>query len=71
MDPERLEELRAWLMKSDTRDFAATVIRHGHVVFEVERKNSAKTDARRVADVPGPGVLVLARLRGAVVFDAG
>ena len=36
---------------SDQRAFAATVIRNGHIVFEVERGNSAKTDARRVASV--------------------
>src|SRR5262249_44312893 len=33
------------------RDFAAVVIRHGCIALEVERKNSAKTDARRVASV--------------------
>jgi CubicO group peptidase (beta-lactamase class C family) len=37
------------LLKSDNRDFAAVVIRHGWIVLEVERGNSAKTDARRVA----------------------
>jgi CubicO group peptidase (beta-lactamase class C family) len=51
MDPEKLAELRQWLLDSDRRDFAATVIRRGHVVLEVERGNSAKTDARRVASV--------------------
>ncbi len=51
MDPRRLRELEAWLRESDTRDFAAVVIRRGHIVLEVERGNSSKTDARRVASV--------------------
>ncbi|MBM4044460.1 MAG: beta-lactamase family protein [Planctomycetes bacterium] len=51
MNPVKLDELRAWLLKSDDRNFAAVVIRHGYIVLEVERGNSAKTDARRVASV--------------------
>ena len=51
MDPAKLDALRDWLRLSDTRDFAAVVIRHGYIVLEVERGNSAKTDARRVASV--------------------
>src|SRR5688572_12735075 len=51
MDTERLAELKQWLLDSDQRDFAAVVIRRGHIVLEVERGNSAKTDARRVASV--------------------
>ena len=51
MDPAKLEELKQWLLQSDERDFAAVVIRRGHIVLEVERGNSAKTDARRVASV--------------------
>src|SRR5688572_14605779 len=51
MDPEKLQELKQWLLKSDNRDFAAVVIRRGHIVLEVERRNSAATDARRVASV--------------------
>jgi CubicO group peptidase (beta-lactamase class C family) len=51
VDPQKLAELRQWLLDSDKRDFAAVVIRHGYVVLEVERGNSAKTDARRVASV--------------------
>jgi CubicO group peptidase (beta-lactamase class C family) len=51
MDPDKLAELRQWLLASDKRDFAAVVIRNGYVVLEVERGNSAKTDARRVASV--------------------
>lgn len=51
MEPQRLAELREWLLASDDRDFAAVVIRDGYVVLEVERGNSAKTDARRVASV--------------------
>jgi CubicO group peptidase (beta-lactamase class C family) len=49
MDPQKLDELREWLLQSDKRNFAATVIRHGWIVLEVEHGNSAKTDARRVA----------------------
>ncbi|MGH9340190.1 MAG: serine hydrolase [Acidobacteriota bacterium] len=51
MDPDKLAELKEWLLKSDKRDFAAVVIRNGYVVLEVERGNSAKTDSRRVASV--------------------
>lgn len=51
MDPEKLAGLDRWLRASDQRNFAATVIRRAHIVFEVERGNSAKTDARRVASV--------------------
>jgi CubicO group peptidase (beta-lactamase class C family) len=51
MDPAKLEALHQWLLKSDDRDFAAVVIRHGWIVLEVERGNSAKTDSRRVASV--------------------
>ncbi len=51
MDPEKLDALKTWLMQSDNRDFAAVVIRRGYIALEVERGNSAKTDARRVASV--------------------
>ena len=51
MDPAKLAELKQWLLNSDKRNFAAVVIRHGRIVLEVERGNSAKTDARRVASV--------------------
>ena len=51
MDPEKLADLEKWLRGSDERNFAAVVIRRGHIVLEVERGNSAKTDARRVASV--------------------
>lgn len=51
MDAGKLAELREWLLKSDDRNFAATVICHGYVALEVERGNSAKTDSRRVASV--------------------
>jgi CubicO group peptidase (beta-lactamase class C family) len=50
-DPEKLDALKEWLLESDERDFAAIVIRNGYIVLEVERGNSAKTDARRVASV--------------------
>lgn len=51
VDPNKLRELKEWLLRSDKRDFAADVIRHGYIVLEVERGNSAATDARRVASV--------------------
>lgn len=51
MDPGKLTKLREWLLQSDDRDFAAVVIRNGYIVLEVERGNSARTDARRVASV--------------------
>jgi len=51
MEPAKLQELKEWLLDSDKRDFAAVVIRNGYIVLEVERGNSAKTDARRVASV--------------------
>jgi CubicO group peptidase (beta-lactamase class C family) len=51
MNPERLAELRQWLLDSDKRDFAAVVIRRGYIALEVERGNSASTDSRRVASV--------------------
>lgn len=51
MAPQKLDELRRWLLASDTRDFAATIVRRGWIVLEVQRGNSARTDARRVASV--------------------
>lgn len=51
MDPAKLAGLKQWLLESDDRTFAADVIRRGYLVLEVERGNSAKTDARRVASV--------------------
>lgn len=51
VNPDKLSDLKQWLFESDKRDFAATVVRHGYVVLEVERGNSAKTDSRRVASV--------------------
>lgn len=51
MDPDKLADLKQWLLESDNRNFAAVVIRHGYIALEVERGNSAKTDARRVASV--------------------
>lgn len=51
MEPNKLSELRDWLMASDKRNFAAVVIRNGYIVLEVERGNSSKTDSRRVASV--------------------
>jgi CubicO group peptidase (beta-lactamase class C family) len=50
-DPAKLGALREWLWRSDDRNFAAVVIRHGYIVLAVERGNSAKTDTRRVAPV--------------------
>src|SRR5688572_21761083 len=51
VDPEKLEALREWLLNSDKRDFAAVVIRRGHIVLQVERGNSAANDSRRLASV--------------------
>ncbi|MBN2508563.1 MAG: serine hydrolase [Verrucomicrobia bacterium] len=51
MDPAKLDALRDWLLASDRRNFAAVIVRRGYVVLEVERGNSARTDARRVASV--------------------
>jgi CubicO group peptidase (beta-lactamase class C family) len=51
MDPEKVEGLRKWLLESDDREFAAVVIRRGHIVLEVERGRSSRTDAQRVASV--------------------
>lgn len=51
MDSGKLASLREWLLQSDNRPFAAVVIRHGTVALQVERGNSAITDARRVASV--------------------
>jgi CubicO group peptidase (beta-lactamase class C family) len=51
MDPEKVAGLKQWLLDSDKRNFAAVVIRHGYVVLEIERGNSAATDSRRVASV--------------------
>jgi CubicO group peptidase (beta-lactamase class C family) len=51
VDPAKLSELREWLCQSDSRNFAAVVVRRGYLVLEVERGNSAKTDSRRVASV--------------------
>lgn len=51
VDPVKLNALKEWLLKSDDRDFAAVVIRHGHVVLEVVRNHSATNDSRRVASV--------------------
>ena len=49
MDPAALADLKNWLLHSDDRKFAAVVIRHGYVVLQVERGNSAASDSRRVA----------------------
>jgi CubicO group peptidase (beta-lactamase class C family) len=51
MEPAKLAALKQWLLDSDQRNFAAVVIRNGHIALEVERGNSAQTDSRRVASV--------------------
>ncbi len=51
MDKAKIAALREWLLKSDSRPFAAVVIRHGMIALQIERGNSAVTDARRVASV--------------------
>src|SRR5262245_46809896 len=43
MNPAKLDALKEWLSKTDDRNFAADIIRHGYIVLEVERNNSAKT----------------------------
>ncbi len=48
MDKDEIAELRDWLLKSDNRPFAAVVIRHGSIVLQVERGNSASTDTGNV-----------------------
>jgi len=48
MDKAKLDDLRAWLLKSDDRPFAAVVIRHGTIVLQVERGNRAVSDTRNV-----------------------
>lgn len=48
VDPDKLADLKAWLLKSDDRPFAAVVVRNGYVVLEVERNKSAKADTGNV-----------------------
>src|SRR5262245_39032907 len=48
MDPDKLTELRDWLLASDDRTFAAVVIHKGFLVLEVSRGNSPLTDTRNV-----------------------
>lgn len=49
VDPDKLSNLREWLRQSDTRKFAAVVIRHGYIVLEEERSVSSISNATRVA----------------------
>src|SRR5271157_5026954 len=49
MDPAKLSKLREWLRQSDHRQFAAVVIRRGHLVMQEERGKSAVTDTGRIA----------------------
>ena len=51
MDPAKLEALSRWLLKSDKRNFAAVVIRHGRIALEVERGENARQSVGRVASV--------------------
>ncbi len=51
MEPAKLAALREWLLQSDSREFAAVVIRRGYVALEVERGRSARTSSERVASV--------------------
>ena len=48
IDPDKLADLRDWLLQSDKRKFAAFVIRRGYVVLEVERDRSSRTDTGNV-----------------------
>ncbi|UCE49362.1 MAG: serine hydrolase [Phycisphaerales bacterium] len=49
MDPDKLESLHQWLLKSDSsnRDFAAVIVRRSYVVLEIEKGLNAKTDLGR------------------------
>src|SRR5262245_1524088 len=63
MDPDKLSELRDWLLKSDKRKFAAVVVRRGYVVLEVERDRSSRADTGNVkscAKAIGATVLAIA-----------
>lgn len=51
LDPGILASLRAWLLQSDDRPFAAVVIRHGWIALEVSRGNDPARDTGRVASV--------------------
>ena len=51
MNPERLADLRQWLLESDTRNFSAVVIRRGFLVLEAERGSGMRTNSARVASV--------------------
>ena len=51
MDPDKLAELREWLLASDARDFAAVIVRRGYVVLEAERGKGVGSEPRRVASV--------------------
>ncbi|HNS00731.1 MAG TPA: serine hydrolase domain-containing protein [Planctomycetota bacterium] len=51
MDPAKLADLEAWLLRSDDRNFAAVVIRRGYIVLEVERGRSAVSDTSRIASI--------------------
>ena len=48
MDKAKIDDLRAWLLKSDDRPFAAVVIRRGAIVLQVERGNTAVGDTRNI-----------------------
>lgn len=48
MDPVKIAQLRQWLLDSDSRPFAAVVIRGGMIVLELERGNSSVSDTRNV-----------------------
>ncbi len=48
MDPDQLAELKAWLLQSDQRNFAAVVIRNGQVVLDLERGKSGRNDTGNI-----------------------
>src|SRR6185503_12357686 len=48
VDPEKLQELKQWLLASDDRPFGAVVIRRGYIVLEVERDHSSVTNTKNV-----------------------
>jgi CubicO group peptidase (beta-lactamase class C family) len=48
IDPEKLKDLKQWLLDSDDRPFGALIIRNGYIVLEVERDHSSVTNTKNV-----------------------
>lgn len=51
IDSQKLADLQAWLLASDSRNFHAVVIHKGHLVLDVERGPGMSQSTRRVASV--------------------